>query len=107
MQTKQKLVALFNAVIVEPREISEGKYGDIIVPDLGKEKNEIGEVISVGPGQHSVTGEFLPTSVKVGWVVILPTMGFTKLPFNGEEYYVGPENSILGRIKELKIEKNE
>jgi hypothetical protein len=25
-------------------------------------------------------------------------MGFTKLPHNGEEYYVGPENQILAKI---------
>jgi hypothetical protein len=26
-------------------------------------------------------------------------MGFTKFPFDNEEYYVGPENQILARIK--------
>ena len=26
-------------------------------------------------------------------------MGFTKLPYNGEEYYVGPENQILAKVK--------
>jgi hypothetical protein len=25
-------------------------------------------------------------------------MGLTKLPYNGEEYYVGPENQILAKI---------
>jgi hypothetical protein len=25
-------------------------------------------------------------------------MGFTKLPFQGEEYYVGPENQILAKV---------
>ena len=36
--------------------------------------------------------------VKVGDVVVLPTMGFTKLQFNGDEYYIGPENQILAKI---------
>jgi len=27
-------------------------------------------------------------------------MGFTKLPYDGEEYYVGPENQILAKINE-------
>jgi hypothetical protein len=27
-------------------------------------------------------------------------MGFTKLPYNGDEYYVGPENQILAKITE-------
>jgi co-chaperonin GroES (HSP10) len=35
----------------------------------------------------------------VGDKVVLPTMGFTKFPFDNEEYYVGPENQILARIK--------
>ena len=26
-------------------------------------------------------------------------MGFTKLPYNGEEYYVGPENQVLAKVK--------
>ena len=36
--------------------------------------------------------------VKEGDIVVLPTMGFTKLDFEGEEYHIGPENQILARI---------
>ena len=25
-------------------------------------------------------------------------MGFTKLPYDGEEYYVGPENQVLAKV---------
>lgn len=93
------LEALFDAVIVKPQETEETTFGNIIVPDLGKEKNETATVVAVGPGKYSVTGNFIPTTVKVGDRVVLPTMGFTKFPFDGEEYYVGPENQILARIK--------
>jgi len=93
-----ELEALFNAVIVKPIEAEENTYGSIIVPDLGKEKNETGEIISVGPGQSTVNGSFIPTTLKIGDIVVLPTMGFTKLPHNGDEYYVGPENQILAKI---------
>ena len=93
------LEALFDAVIVKPQESEETTFGNIIVPDLGKEKNETAVVVAVGPGKYSVTGNFIPTTVKVGDRVVLPTMGFTKFPFDGEEYYVGPENQILARIK--------
>jgi chaperonin GroES len=92
------LEALFDAVIVKPIEIEETTYGNIIVPDVGKEKNETGEVIAVGPGKPTINGTFIPTQVKVGDKVVLPTMGFTKLPYDGEEYYVGPENQILAKI---------
>jgi chaperonin GroES len=93
------LEALFDAVIVKPQETEETTFGNIIVPDLGKEKNETATVVAVGPGKYSVTGNFISTTVKVGDKVVLPTMGFTKFPFDNEEYYVGPENQILARIK--------
>ena len=93
-----ELEALFNAVIVKPIESEETTVGNIIVPDLGKEKTETGIVVSVGPGQSTLTGDFIPTTLEVGEKVILPTQGFTKLPYNGEEYYVGPENQILAKI---------
>ena len=93
-----ELEALFDAVIVKPFESEETTYGNIIVPDLGKEKNEFGEVVAVGPGKPTISGEFISTTVKVGDKVVLPTMGFTKLPYDGEEYYVGPENQILAKV---------
>ena len=95
-----ELEALFNAVIVKPIETVETTVGNIIVPDLGKEKNETGLIVSVGPGQPTLTGDFIPTILKVGDKVILPTQGFTKCPYNGEDYYVGPENQILAKITE-------
>ena len=94
-----ELEALFDAVIVKPIEAEETTFGNIIVPDLGKEKNEMGTVVAIGPGKPTITGEFISTNLKVGDRVVLPTMGFTKLPYNGEEYYVGPENQILAKIK--------
>ena len=93
------LEALFNAVIVKPIEQNEEMYGSIVVPDMGKDKNEHGIVVSVGPGQYTHMGHFLETNIKVGDEVVLPTQGFTKIEHNGEEFYVGPENQILARVK--------
>ena len=93
------LEALFDAVIVKPVENEEQKFGNIVVPDLGKDKNEKGEVVAVGPGKPTVTGNFIETQVKVGDIVILPTMGFTKLEYDSEDYYIGPENQILAKVK--------
>jgi len=94
-----KLEALFNAVVVKPIEAEEEKYGSIVVPDMGKDKNEHGEVVAVGPGQYTISGTFIKTIVKIGDHVILPTQGFTKLEHSGEDYYVGPENQILAKLK--------
>jgi len=98
LKMANKLEALFDAVIVKPVENEEQLYGNIIVPDMGKEKNEFGEVVAIGEGRYTATGKLIPMVVKVGDMVVLPTQGFTKLPFDGEEYYVGPENQILARV---------
>ena len=91
--------ALFNAVIISPIEEDESTYGTIIVPDMGKEKNLKGTVVSVGPGYYSVMGHFIETIVKEGDVVILPQMGPTKMSFDGGEYYMIEENKILAVLE--------
>ena len=96
----KKLEALFDAVIVKPIENEETLYGNIIVPDMGKEKNEFGEVVAVGFGRYTFNGNLIPMQLKVGDLVVLPTQGFTKLPFDGEEYYVGPENQVLAKVQQ-------
>jgi chaperonin GroES len=95
-----KLEALYNAVIVKPYEEEEITYGNIIVPDLGNEKNKLGKVIAVGPGYYSATGVWIETLLKEGDVVVLPTMGFSKLEYKGEEYWIGPENQVLSKLIE-------
>ena len=67
------LEALFDAVIVKPIENEEVTYGGIIVPDMGKELNEVGEVLAVGPGKHTHSG---PTAITS------PT-SFNSLPISG------------------------
>ena len=94
-----KLQALFNAVIVKQIEQDESTYGTIVVPDMGKEKNLRGEVVSVGPGYHSAMGNFIETTVKVGDEVVLPALGATTMDYAGEEYLLIEENKILGIIK--------
>ena len=52
----KKLTAIHNACVVKPIEPEEETYGNIIVPDLGKETTKFGLVVSVGPGGHTTTG---------------------------------------------------
>jgi len=100
----KQLEALFDAVIVKPLEVEETQFGSIFIPDAGKDRNEQGTVVAVGPGLHIAGVGFIPTEIKIGDIVVLPTMGFAKLQFDNEEYYIGPENQILARIK---TEENE
>jgi co-chaperonin GroES (HSP10) len=92
------LEAIYNSVIVKPVESEETSYGGIIVPDLGNEKNKLGEVVAVGKCYYSATGTFIPTMLSVGDTVVLPTMGFSKMEYEGQEYWLGPENQVLAKV---------
>jgi co-chaperonin GroES (HSP10) len=98
----KKLQATFNAVIVKPREEEETMYGGIIVPDLGKEKALIGTIVSIGEGYHSAMGTWIDTSLRVGMEVMLPSLGPNKIEFDGQEYWVCPENQVLAVIEDAK-----
>jgi chaperonin GroES len=92
------LEALYNAVIVKPVEVEETMYGNIVVPDLGNDVNKTGEVVGVGPGYTSMGGQFIPSQLVEGDIVVLPTMGFTKFEYDGQEYWIGKENEVLAKI---------
>ena len=96
----KQLEALFDAVIVKPLETEETQFGSIFIPDAGKDRNEQGTVIAVGPGKTVGGVGFVPTEIKIGDIVILPTMGCSRLQFDNEEYYIGNENQILAKIKQ-------
>ena len=92
------LEAIYNSVIVKPVESEETSYGGIIVPDLGNEKNKLGEVVAVGKGYYSATGTFIHSLLSVGDTVVLPSMGFSNLEDEGQEYWLGPENQVLAKV---------
>ena len=95
-----KLTAVFNSIIVKPQTQEETTYGNIVVPDLGKEKHLTGTIVSVGPGYHCATGEFVASTLKVGQKVILPQMGPTKIEVEGEEYYGTLEHQVIALIND-------
>ena len=92
------LEALYNAVVVKPVELEETLYGNIVVPDMGDDVNKAAEVVAVGPGHVIAGGNFVATQLQPGDVVVLPTMGFTKFTYEGEEYWIGKENEVLAKV---------
>ena len=92
------LEALYNAVVVKPVELEETMYGNIVVPDMGDDINKAAEVVAVGPGYVIAGGNFIATQLQVGDIVVLPTMGFTKFTYEGEEYWIGRENEVLAKV---------
>jgi chaperonin GroES len=94
-----KIKPLHNHVVIKQQDETETMYGNIVVPDLGKEKPLMGEVIAVGPGIHSVTGNFIKTEIQVGEIVVFPAFGGTKMTIEGEEFVVMKEQDLLAILE--------
>ena len=95
-----KLIPKNDRVLVKPSVKGEEMYGSIIIPDMGKERPEMGEVIAVGPGRTSEFGTFIPVNAKVGDIVLIPKIGTLRIDFDWEEYYIVPDKEILAVIEE-------
>src|SRR6056300_1314927 len=91
-------------ILIKPIDEGEMTYGSIVIPDLGKEKPEMGEVIAVGQGRMSEFGHFIPVKHKVGDIVLVPKIGTLRIDFEGEEYYIAQDKEILAVIKETEDE---
>jgi chaperonin GroES len=87
-------------VLIKPVESGEEMYGSIIIPDMGKEKPEMGEVIAVGPGRQSEFGQFIQVNARVGDVVLIPKIGSMRIDFEGQEYFITPDREILATVVE-------
>lgn len=94
-----KIKPLHNHIVIKQQDETETMYGNIIVPDMGKEKPLMGEVVAVGPGIYTITGTWLETKVQVGEVVVFPAFGGTKMTVEGEEYVVMKEQDLLAILE--------
>lgn len=91
-------------VLIRPIDEGEQTYGSIVIPDMGKEKPEMGEIIAVGQGRMSEFGHFIPVKHKVGDIVLVPKIGTLRIDFEGEEYFITQDKEILATIKQSENE---
>ena len=63
---KSPITPLGDKIVIRPIEDEEETYGNIIIPDMGKERPEIGTVIAVGPGRINANGILIPNKIEEG-----------------------------------------
>tara|TARA_B100000287_G_C20454766_1_gene710967 strand:+ start:467 stop:766 length:300 start_codon:yes stop_codon:yes gene_type:complete len=90
---------LGDKIVILPQEEEEQMYGNIIVPDTGQEKPEIGKVVAVGEGRVTNEGAIIQNQLKVGQNVIVPKFGAQVVVIQNDTYIIASENDILGIIK--------
>jgi len=94
------LIPQNDRVLIKPIDEGEQMYGNIVIPDMGKEKPEMGEVLEIGPGRLSEFGHFIAVNAKVGDIVLVPKIGTLRIDFEGDEYYIAQDREILATVKE-------
>jgi chaperonin GroES len=90
-----KLTPLNGHVILKPIEEQEQTYGNIVIPDMGKERPEIGEVVAVSSTFNWNTSNLVESQLKPGQKVLVPKLGASKITVDGEDYYITKETEIL------------
>jgi chaperonin GroES len=86
---------LADRVVVKPLEAEEKKQGSIIIPDTAKEKPMQGEIVAVGPGKVSESGQKVAMEVKKGDKVLYGKYSGTEVTVDGKDYLILRESDIL------------
>ena len=88
-------------ILLKPIDEGEQTYGSIVIPDMGKEKPEMGEVLAIGPGAWTATGTINTVrSCKVGDIVLVPKIGTLRIDFEGDEYYIASDREVLAVVEQ-------
>jgi len=74
-----KLEPLNGYIVIKPIEETEQTYGNIIIPDLGKERPELGEVVATSATYNFNSDKKVPSALNVGDKVLIPKMGSVRI----------------------------
>lgn len=99
MKNAQSLKPLFDRVLVQRLKPSNKTASGLYIPEKNQEKINQGTVISAGPGITDTTGKLIPTAVKPGDKVLLPSFGGSTVKVGEEEYLLYSDREILAKIE--------
>jgi len=90
-----KLKPVNGYLIMKPIEEQEQTYGNIVIPDLGKERPEIGEVVAVSATYNYNSDSWIQSQLEVGQKVLIPKLGASRITLEGEEYFICKEQDVF------------
>ena len=93
-----KLIPLADSVVLKKMEAEETTKSGFILVGSAKEKPDVAEVVSVGPG-GMVDGKEVTMSVKPGDKVITEKYGGSTVKVDGEEYLVVRQSEIIAIVE--------
>jgi chaperonin GroES len=92
-----RIVPLDDRVVIEILEAEEKTTGGILLPDMAKEKPQLGEVVAVGPGKLLDDGKRAHPLVAKGDIVLFGKYAGTEVRVGEVEYTIMKESDILAK----------
>ncbi|MDO4547901.1 MAG: co-chaperone GroES [Clostridia bacterium] len=89
---------LGDRVVIKNLEAEETSKGGILLTNSAKEKPQMAEVLSVGPGGN-VDGKEITMHVKEGQKVIYSKYAGTEVKLEGNEYIIVRQSDILAVVE--------
>ena len=98
-QMKTKLRPLADRVLVKRAKEEETSHGGIILPESAQKKQEMGEVIAVGPGKKDKEGNAIEIAVQVGDTVMWDKYGGQEISIEEEEYMIVKADDLIAIVE--------
>ena len=86
---------LHDRVVIKRTEEERTTASGIVIPDSATEKPSRGEVLAVGNGKITDSGEVKALDVKVGDTVLFGKFSGTEVKIDGEELLIMREDDIM------------
>jgi chaperonin GroES len=90
---------LFDNVLIKPLDEETKLPSGIVLPETAKEKPQIGQIMSVGPGSVDDKGNSVKMMVKVGQKVMYKKWGGNEIKVNNEEWLLVEQKDILAIVE--------
>ena len=94
----KKITPINGYVVLKPVEETEQTFGNIVIPDLGKERPEMGKVWATSTTYNYHTDKDIESLLRINDIVLIPKMGSQRIVIDGEDYYICRETEILAII---------
>ena len=94
-----KIRPLHDRVVVRRQAEETTSAGGIVIPDSATEKPAQGEIVAVGNGKITDSGDVRPLDVKVGDKVMFGKFSGTEVKIDGEELLVMREEDIVAVVE--------
>jgi len=97
--TSVKLRPLGDRVLVKCLEAEKTVVGGIILPDTAQKKQEIAEVIAMGPGKKDKNGNMISMPVKIGDKILMEKYAAQEVSLENVEYSILKADDIIAIIE--------